>query len=141
MSNAVMDSAITSYGNGDVDYTSNTIKLALMSGTAPDPTDDAIITIQDLLTAGNTIISEVTLASKTLANKEFGHADPTFTAVSGAAITFAIQYMDSGVTTTSPLLALWDTATAGSGLSEFPITPNGLDIGVAFSDPTKVYSL
>ncbi len=117
-------------------------KVALLSGTVPDAPDDAIIMMSDLITAGNTIISEATVASKTIADREYGGADLTFSAVSGAAITFAMQYKDTGTTTTSRLIAQWDTANSGTGLSEFPITPNGLDISMSFADgPSKIYSL
>ena len=142
MANAVTDAGVKSYGEGEIDYLTDTIKIALMSGTVPSATTDSIIMMSDLITAGNTIISEATMASKTIADRELGGADLTFTAVSGAAITFAMQYKDTGTTTTSRLIAQWDTANTGTGLSTFPITPNGLDISVSFADgPSKIYSL
>jgi hypothetical protein len=68
------------------------------------------------------------LASKTLVNGVFDAADVTFTALSGATVEAYIIYKDTGTAGTSPLIAYFDTASAG-----LPLTPNGGNVTLAFN--------
>ena len=70
------------------------------------------------------VVATATLASKTVTNGAFGSANPTWTAVTGAQSEYLILYVDTGTTTTSPLVAFYDTATG------LPVTPNGGDINI-----------
>lgn len=78
------------------------------------------------------IISTAATGSETVgtvAAGVFDAADLTFTAVSGASVEAYIFYdFQSAVSATSPLIAYFDTASAG-----LPVTPNGGDITIAFN--------
>ena len=63
-------------------------------------------------------------------------ADITHTAVSGASVESIEVYKDSGVESTSRLIANIDTATG------LPVTPNGGDITVAWDNGVnKIFKL
>jgi len=83
------------------------------------------------VTAGG-IISTAALASETvgvIAAGVFDAADLTFSAVTGASVeAYVIYDFQSAVSATSPLIAYFDTASAG-----LPVTPNGGDITIAFN--------
>lgn len=70
------------------------------------------------------------LGSKTLgvvAAGVFDATDSTFTALSGDQFESLLIFEDSGVESTSDLIAFWDTATG------LPCTPNGADLLVAYN--------
>lgn len=69
-----------------------------------------------------------TLASKTSTAGVADAADITFTAVSGATVEALIIYKDTGVSSTSNLIAYIDSATG------LPATPNGGDITVTWDN-------
>lgn len=76
------------------------------------------------LTGGSIIARSGNLASKTSASGVFDAADITVTAVSGSAFAAVILYKDSGVDSSSPLVAWFDVAS---------FTPNGGDVSVIFN--------
>lgn len=77
-----------------------------------------------------------TLGSKTTTSGVADAADVTFTAVSGNTVEALIIYKDTGVSSTSPLIAYIDSAT---GLAA---TPNGGDITVTWdSGSNKIFKL
>lgn len=95
----------------------------------PGVTDDFI---DDILSAARVpaIGSCPTLGSKTqgvVAVGVFDAADTTFTTLSGDPSESYIIFEDSGVESTSDLLARWDTATG------LPLTPNGGDVTVQYN--------
>lgn len=63
------------------------------------------------------------LGSKTIVNGVFDAADFSFTAVTGDQCEALIIFIDTGSDATSPLVAYYDT-----GVTGFPVTPNGGDI-------------
>lgn len=65
------------------------------------------------------------LASKTTTNGVFDAADFSFTGVTGDPCEALIIYIDTGVASTSRLVAFYDT-----GVTGLPVTPNGGDINV-----------
>lgn len=69
-----------------------------------------------------------TLGSKTYTTGILDAADVTFTAVSGASVEALIFYLDTGVSSTSRLVAYIDTGQTG-----LPVTPNGGDINIVWS--------
>jgi hypothetical protein len=82
------------------------------------------------------VLSTSTLANKTIANGVFDADDAVFTSVSGSNAEALIFFQDTGVQSTSRLIAYVDTATG------LPITPNGSDISVIFSSGTsRIFSL
>lgn len=76
------------------------------------------------------------LASKTITNGTADAADVTLTAVTGSQSEALIIYKDTGVESTSKLIAWIDTATG------LPVTPNGGDITIAWDNGTnKIFTL
>ncbi len=126
--------ALQKFSSGSIDLTSDTIKMLLCSNSySPNTTTDEF---HADVPGGAIIATSSALASKTVALGVFDAADKTFTAVSGSTVTQIVFYKDSGVSATSPLLALFDTATG------LPVTPNGGDIAVAFDNGSnKIWSL
>lgn len=86
--------------------------------------------------AGSRIATSGALASKTITDGIFDAADVTFTAVTGASCEAIILYKDTGVESTSTLIAYLDTATG------LPVTPNGTDIIIQWDSGTnKIFKL
>lgn len=74
-------------------------------------------------------VSAVTLTSgKTYTNGLFDAADVTFSAVTGDVSEALILWIDTGVESTSRLVAFFDT-----GVTGLPVTPNGGDINVTWN--------
>lgn len=69
-----------------------------------------------------------TIGSKTFTNGVFDGADATFTAVTGNSVEALVLYVDTGTTSTSPLIAYIDTSVTG-----LPVTPNGGDISITWN--------
>ena len=80
----------------------------------------------DDITPAAIIATSANMTTKTIADGILDAADFTFTAVSGASVEAMIVYKDTGVSATSPLLLLIDTATG------LPLTPTGGDISVVW---------
>ena len=76
------------------------------------------------LTGGSIVARSGNLAGKTVTNGVFDANDLTLTAVSGSAFTHVILYKDSGVDSSSPLVAIFDVAS---------FTPSGGDVNVIFN--------
>lgn len=76
------------------------------------------------LTGGSIIARSGNLAGKTVTSGVFDANDITITAVSGSAFTHVILYKDSGVDSSSPLIAIFDVAS---------FTPTGGDVNVVFN--------
>lgn len=70
----------------------------------------------------------VEITGKTFTDDVFDGADVTFTSVTGATAEAIVLYVDSGVTTTSTLVAFFDT-----GVTGLPVTPNGGNITVTWN--------
>lgn len=81
--------------------------------------------------------TDQTLASKTVTSGVFDAADVTFTAVAvdgTKTVAAVVIYKDTGVASTSPLIAYIDGFTA--------VTPNGGDIVIAFDNgSSKIFAL
>lgn len=119
---------------GDIDWDGNTIKAQLIDtalytfSTAHDNLDD--------VAAGSRVGSAVTLGTKTVTDGVADAADPTFLLVTGATTEAMILYKDTGVESTSRLIAYMDTAVG------LPTTPNGSDINVVFDNgANKIFKL
>jgi hypothetical protein len=111
---------------GSINALTDAIKVALVSSASytPNLTTDQYLNI---VPSGAIIAAGVALASKTGAAGTLSANNVTWTAVSGSAAAYLLIYKDSGTASTSPLIALIDTATG------LPVTPNGGDITVAWS--------
>lgn len=76
------------------------------------------------LTGASIIARSGALSGKTVTSGVYDSNDITVTAVSGSAFTHVIEYKDSGVDSSSPLIAIYDVSS---------FTPNGGDINVVFN--------
>lgn len=108
--------------DGGINMGSDTIKVVLCTAAyTPNTSTD------QFFSSVSGVLATQTLGSKTTTGAVFDAADTTFPAVSGSAGTQLVIYKDTGVAGTSPLIALFDTA---SGL---PVTPNSGDIGITWN--------
>ena len=105
------------------DFNSGNVKAVLVDGA--DYTYSSAHDFLDDVAAGARVATSGNLASKTIANGTADCADFSFTAVTGDPSEILIIYIDSGSAATSPLVAYYDT-----GVTGFPVTPNGGDITV-----------
>jgi hypothetical protein len=136
MANVVYDAARAAYLSGGLNWSTDTVKVALVSGYT---FSNAHVNLSDVTGAGAGTIAATSgaLSSKTTTAGVADAADITYTAVpAGAACQNLIIYKDSGVASTSPLIARIDTATG------LPVTPNGGDIAVSWDNgANKIFKL
>lgn len=145
MANAMFDLGREGFLAGEIDWDTAVIRAALVRGyTTIDHTDKFVADL-----AGATypvaLASCPILGTKTVTAGVADAADVTFTAVAaGAAITAVIIFQSSTVAGTGDpvadaakrLIAFIDTAT------NFPITPNGGDITIAWDNgANKIFKL
>lgn len=133
MANALYPKAKEAFLNADIDLATDTIKISLIdTGTYTYTSTHQYRS--DVANAA--VISTATLSNKTTANGVFDADDALFTSVTGANAEALIIFQDTGVQSTSRLIAYIDSATG------LPILPNGGDITVAFSSGSnKIFSL
>lgn len=99
----------------------------VMNLTSPD-------FIDDIASGGR--IATATLGSKTKTNGVADAGDVTFSAVSGDVSEALIIWKDTGVESTSPLIAFIQSATG------LPVTPNGGDISITWDNGAyKIFML
>ena len=117
-----------------INISSDTIKVALLtSAYSPNlRTDEFHSTISAYIVG-----TPQTLASKTITLGVVDAADITYAAVTaGSTVSRLAIYKDTGLSASSPLLALIDTITG------FPLATNGGDIQVVWdSGANKIFSL
>jgi hypothetical protein len=133
MANALYPKAKEAFLNGAINMSSNTIVIALIdTGVYSYSTSH-----QYRSDVGNSaVIASTSLSNKTITNGVFDADDATFSSVTGANCEALLIFQDTGVQSTSRLIAYIDSATG------LPILPNGGDITVAFSGGSnKIFSL
>lgn len=135
MANALYDKGREAFLNGDIDWSADNIKVVLVD--AADYTVD--LANHDFLNdvaAGARVATSGNLSSKTSTAGVADAADVTYSSVSGDQSEALIIYKDSGVESTSNLIAYIDTATG------LPVTPNGGDITVTWDNgANKIFKL
>ena len=133
MANALYLKAKESFLNGSINMVANTITIALV--------DTGVYTYSSSHqfrneVSNSAVISSTTLTNKTITNGVFDADDATFSSVTGANCEALLIFQDTGIQTTSRLVAYIDSATG------LPILPNGGDISVAFSSgSSKIFAL
>ena len=133
MANALYSKAKEAFLNGSINMAANTVTIALV--------DTGVYTYSASHqfrneVSNSAVISSTTLANKTITNGVFDADDATFSSVTGANCEALIIFTDTGIQTTSRLVAYIDSATG------LPILPNGGDITVAFSSgSSKIFAL
>jgi hypothetical protein len=133
MSNVLYPKAKEDFLSGNIDMSSDTIKISLVdtdiytySSAHEDRAD----------VSDSAVIATATLSSKTVTSGVFDAADVTYSTVTGANCEALIIFKDTGTQSTSRLIAYIDSATG------LPILPNGGDITVRFSDgASKIFAL
>ena len=133
MANALYPKAKESFINGHINMSANTITIALV--------DTGVYTFSTSHqyrseVSNSAVISSTTLSNKTVTSGVFDADDATFTSVTGANCEALLIFQDTGVQSTSRLIAYVDSATG------LPILPNGGDITVVFSSgASKIFAL
>ncbi len=133
MANALYPKAKEAFLNGSINMVANTITIALV--------DTGVYTYSSSHqyrneVSNSAVISSTTLSNKTITNGVFDVDDATFSSVTGANCEALLIFQDTGVQSTSRLIAYIDSATG------LPILPNGGDISVAFSSgSSKIFAL
>lgn len=130
MANTLYDAARKRFLEAQINWMSDTIKVYLVSLTSYTPNVSSHEYLSDV-SGGARIAGPVTLTSKSTNGGAADAADVTFTSVSGSTIGAIVIYSDTGSESTSPLIAIIDTATG------LPITPNGGDIIVTWDNGTN----
>lgn len=102
-----------------VDLVADNIKLLFYASTY-----NAAHEFVSDLTGGSIVARSGNLAGKTVTSGVFDANDLTVTAVSGSAFSRVILYKDTGVDSSSPLIAVFDVST---------FTPSGGDVNVVFN--------
>lgn len=116
-----------------LDLSSVTVKAVLIDSASY--TYSSAHNFLDDVAAGARVGTAQTLASKTTTGGVFDAADIVFTAVAaGSAVESLLLYVDTGVESTSRLIALIDLPS--------PVTPTGGDIDINFdSGSSRIFKL
>ena len=133
MANRLYDLGRESFLKGEISWSSDNIKAALVDSASYTPntaTDQFLSSVSGITaTSGN-------LTSPTTADGVAGAANVTYPSVTGNQSEYIVIYQDTGVAGTSRLIALVDTATG------LPVTPNGGDITVEWdAGANKIFKL
>lgn len=134
MANALYDAGRNSFLTGAINFTSDTIKMALVSSSyTPN------LSTHDFWNdvSANVVGTPQTLTTKTATAGVADCDDVTFTAVAGGStVAYLVLYKDTGSSATSNLIACYDTATG------LPITTSGADITIRIdSGSSKLFKL
>lgn len=135
MSNALYDKGREGFLDGSIDWDTNNIKVVLV-----DEADDTInLATDDNLddrAGASRVATSGNLAGKTVTDGVADADDVTLSAVSGDQFESIDIYKDSGVESTSRLIANIDTATG------LPATPSGGDITIRWdAGASKIFKL
>lgn len=141
MTNSMFDPGREGFLDGSIDWDTGTIKASMVRSYTFSAAHKFV---SDATGAGASLVSTVTLGTKTVTAGVADAADSTFTAVAaGAALTSILIYQTSAPTggadlaaTAQRLIAYIDTAT------NLPVTPNGGDINVVWdAAANKIFKL
>ena len=135
MANALYDKGREAFLRGEVSWNGDDIKVVPVD--LADYTQDLALDdhLDDIPVAAR-VATSPNLASKTTTDGVADAADVTFSLVTGDQSEAIVIYQDTGVESTSKLIAFIDTATG------LPVTPNGGDITVQFDNgANKIFKL
>lgn len=135
MANALYDTGREAFLLGDIAWDTDNIKVILVD-TADYTVNLSTHDFLDDVAGAGIVATSGNLASKTTTAGVADAANVTFSSVTGDQCEALIIYKDTGVSTTSQLIAYIDTATG------LPVTPNGGDITVTWDDgANKIFKL
>lgn len=128
MANALYGLGREKFLTGNISWSTDDIKCCLVDSADYTASIDTHEYLSDVTSAG-IIATSGNLASKTVTLGVADAADVTFTSVSSTndQAEVLVIYKDTGSSSTSPLIAYFDTVTG------LPITPNDSDITVQWS--------
>jgi hypothetical protein len=120
--------------DGSISVSTTAVQAMLVtSGYTPNTATHQYVTD---VGSGNIVARSAAFTSKTETAGVFNAANLTFPAVSGAACSYIVLYINTGTDSTSRLIAIIDTATG------LPVTPNGGDITVTWdTGANKIFKL
>lgn len=130
MANTLYDYCRQRFLESNINWMTDTVKVILVDFGGYTPQTSTHQYLSDISSSAR-IAGPVTMTSKATTGGAADAADCTFSAVSGASIEAIVIYKDTGTESTSPLIAIIDTATG------LPITPNGGDIIVTWDNGTN----
>lgn len=136
MANVIYDKGLESWLEGQIAYLTGVIKVCLVtSGYVPNTSTHQFYS--DLTPASNVVGTDQTLTSKTGVAGVANAANITFPSVSsGSTVNYLVCYNSTGVSSTSNLLFIIDTA---QGL---PFTTNGGNVNVNWdTGANKIFKL
>ena len=135
MANALFDAGRENILGGDIDWDANTIKLVFVDHTDDTPLPATDVALSDILAAARVATSDA-FTTKTKTAGVADADDVTVASVTGDQFESIVIYKDTGVETTSLLIAFIDTATG------LPCTPNGGSVTVQFdSGANRIFKL
>lgn len=135
MANALFDKGREGFLDGSIDWDTDTIKLILVDHADDNPDVAADDNLDDVA-AGARVATSSAFSSKTVTSGVADAADVTLSTVTGDQSESLVIYKDSGVESTSRLIAKIDTATG------LPVTPNGGNINIVWdSGASKIFKL
>ena len=138
MANALFDWARQGFLSGAILWDANSIKVLLMSaGYSVNLNSTVYVASAAAARAGVIWSSTTALSSTTVASGVADALDHTLTTVTGNSAAYMLIYADTGVSTTSRVIAYIDTVTG------LPVTPNGGDITIQWDNTaaTKIFCL
>lgn len=132
MASGLYDSAREAFLAGDLDWDADDIKVAAID-VADYTVDLAADDNLDDIPGAAIVATSANLSGKTVVDGTADASDVTFTAVSGDSIEALVVYQDSGVASTSKLIAYIEAG---------PVTPTGADIEVQWdAGADKIFTL
>jgi hypothetical protein len=141
MASGLYDKGRQAFLEGTIAWLTDNIKVILVDINGGSPYTVNLTTDQFLsdVAAGARISTSANLGSKTSTAGVADAADAVFTApAAGTACEAVVIYKDTGVAGTSPLIAYIDS----SGATGLPVTTNGADITVVWSNgANKIFKL
>lgn len=135
MATALYDTGRAAFLTAGVNWTSDNIKVALVN-TSSYTVNLATDQFLNIIPGGAIVATSGNLTSTTATAGVANAANLTYTAVSGSTIGALVIYKDTGVSSTSQLIAYIDNATG------LPVTPNGGNITVTWdTGANKIFKL
>ncbi|SIL44338.1 hypothetical protein [Mycobacteroides abscessus] len=129
MANIMYDKAYEAFGNGQINWLADTIKVVLVD-TGAYTLNAATHEFLSDIPSGARVATSAALAGKTNVLGVLDAGDASWPAVAGPSGEAVVIFKDTGTAGTSRLIFYLDTA---SGL---PVTPNGGDINIKWNDGT-----
>jgi hypothetical protein len=135
MASAIYPKAKEQMLQGGIDMATGNVKVTLHD--LADYTYSATHEFYSDVAVASEVAESGNLASKTFTDGVFDAADITFTSVSGDQSEALIVRIDTGVDSTSRIIAFIDTFSSG-----MPVTPNGGNIDVTWdAGANKIFAL